>query len=264
MTLKPPKIGLVVFDWAGTMVDFGCRAPVAALRRAFARRGVVLEDATLRADMGRAKADHIAALLRREEALAQWRAARGAQPTAEDARGLVLDLSELMRTEAAAAADLIPGALKTVTALRARGVKIASSTGYTREMMEPVLRRAADQGYVPDHVLCAGETPEGRPSPLMIYRACADLGVWPLDRVVKVDDTDVGVREGRAAGAFTVGLSASGNGIGLSIAEFQALDPRERRRRTDEVAARLRAAGADVVIETVADLPAALEERGLL
>eukprot|EP01035_Chromulina_nebulosa_P000827 gene828-1121_t len=44
---------LVIFDWAGTMVDFGCRAPVEALLTAFGNHGVTLEETTARADMGR-------------------------------------------------------------------------------------------------------------------------------------------------------------------------------------------------------------------
>ena len=169
------------------------------------------------------------------------------------------DLGPLMRDGAAAAAELIPGAAEAVAALRAGGLKIASSTGYTREMMAPVLPKAAAQGYAPDHLVCAGETPTGRPSPLMIYKACAELGVWPLSRVVKVDDAEAGIAEGRAAGCFTVGVSASGNGMGLSRAEFAALEPAERRARLGVAETRLKAAGADLVIETVADLVRALD-----
>jgi phosphonoacetaldehyde hydrolase len=250
---------LVIFDWAGTMVDFGCRAPVAALLEAFARRGVTLDEAAARADMGKAKADHVAALLARPEVGAAWTAATGAAPSGRDAAALMEDLGPLMREAAAEAAELIPGAAETASALRTAGLKIGSSTGYTREMMAPVLARAARQGYAPDHLVCAGETPQGRPSPLMVYLACAELGVWPLSRVIKVDDADAGIAEGRAAGCFTVGVSASGNGVGLSRSQFEALDPAERRTRLAIAGARLAAAGADLVVETVADLIAALD-----
>jgi phosphonoacetaldehyde hydrolase len=250
---------LVIFDWAGTMVDFGCQAPVAALVDAFALRGVTLDEAAARADMGKAKADHVRALLARPEVARAWREARGAPPGEADVLGLMEDLGPLMREAAAQAATLIPGALETVSALRAAGLKIASSTGYTREMMAPVLTRAAEQGYAPDHLLCADETLAGRPSPLMIYKACVDLGVWPLSRVVKVDDAEAGVAEGRAAGCFTVGLAASGNGMGLSRAAFQALAPHAREARLAAAGAGLRAAGADLVIDTVADLVPALQ-----
>jgi len=57
------RFDLVIFDWAGTIVDFGCRAPVHALLEAFARHGVTLSEAQARRDMGKAKADHVQALL---------------------------------------------------------------------------------------------------------------------------------------------------------------------------------------------------------
>ena len=250
---------LVIFDWAGTMVDFGCRAPIAALVEAFARHGVRLDEPVARADMGKAKADHVRALLARPDVGAAWTAANGAAPGEDDVTALMADLGPLMRDAAAEAAELIPGAAAAVAALRAAGVRVASSTGYTREMMAPVLPKAAAQGYAPDHLVCAGETPAGRPSPLMIYKACAELGVWPLSRVVKVDDAEAGIAEGRAAGCFTVGVSASGNSIGLSRTALAALDPAERRARLDVAAKSLKAAGADLVIETVADLVRALD-----
>ena len=257
------RFDLVIFDWAGTMVDFGCRAPVAALIEAFARHGVTLDEATARADMGKAKADHVRALLAQPEVAAAWEASNRRPGGEADVTALMEDLGPLMRAAAADTAELIPGAAQTVAALRAAGLKIASSTGYTREMMAPVLIRAAEQGYAPDHLVCANETPKGRPSPLMIYKACAELGVWPLSRVVKVDDAEAGIAEGRAAGCFTVGVSASGNGVGLSRAALAELHPSDRAARLAIAAASLRGAGADLVVETVADLIPALDKEEL-
>jgi len=252
------RFSLVIFDWAGTMVDFGCVAPIQALVEAFARHGVALDETMARADMGKAKADHVRALLAYPQVAAAWSAANHAAPTESDVVSLMDDLGPLMRDAAAQAAELIPGAAQTVATLRAAGIKVASSTGYTREMMAPVLARAAEQGYAPDHLVCANETPEGRPSPLMIYKACAELGVWPMSRVVKVDDSEAGIAEGVAAGCFTVGVSASGNGVGLSKPALDAMPPDDRASRIAAAAASLKAAGARLVIESVADLIAAL------
>lgn len=250
---------LVIFDWAGTMVDFGSRAPVNALVTAFSQRGVALEEEVARADMGKAKRDHVMAILARPEILERWTTAHGAAPGEADIDAMMLALGPLMTQAAGEAAELIPGAVQTVQALRAKGLKIGSSTGYTREMMAPVLERAAEQGYAPDHLVCAGETPQGRPSPLMIYKACAELGIWPLSRVIKVDDTEAGVEEGVAAGCFTIGVAASGNAVGLSLEGLAALAPAERADRVGAAGARLRAAGAHLVIDSVADLRAAAE-----
>ena len=248
------RFDLVIFDWAGTMVDFGCHAPVSALRAAFAQRAVTISDVQVRRDMGQSKEDHVRALLADHEVAQAWEKAHGRRSDDADVRALMIDLGPLMREQAARAALLIEGARTAVEALRAEGIKVASSTGYTREMMQPVLQAAAAQGYVPDHLVCSGETPHGRPTPLMIYKACAELGVWPLSRVVKVDDTEAGVREGRAAGCFTVGVSASGNQVGLSRDALQALPPADRAARIAAAETSLRAAGADAVIETVEQL----------
>jgi phosphonoacetaldehyde hydrolase len=252
--INPSDFDLIIFDWAGTTVDFGCRAPVLALTEAFARRGVALSDAAARADMGKAKSDHVRALLAREDVAEAWSEAQGAWPQDADVSDIMFDLEPLMRQAAAEAATLIEGAAAASQAARASGLQVASSTGYTRTMMQPVLEQAARQGYAPDHLVCAGETPQGRPAPLMIYKACAELGVWPLSRVIKVDDAEAGVAEGRAAGCFTIGVAGSGNGVGLSAAAFLALEDHERIQRVRRAGEALKAAGADLIITTVADL----------
>jgi phosphonoacetaldehyde hydrolase len=259
MSLKD-HFDLVIFDWAGTMVDFGCEAPVKALIEAFAAEGVAIDEAAARRDMGKAKVDHVRALLAEPAVAAAWRASHGRDSGPADLERLMQRLGPLMREHAARAALLIPGARATFERLRAEGLRVASSTGYTRDMMQPVLERAASQGYHPEHLVCSGETPAGRPSPLMIYKACAELGVWPLSRVVKVDDAEVGIGEGKSAGAFTVGV-ASGNAVGLSLEAFNSLPAAERQRRTAAAAEALRTAGADMVLDSVADLVPALERR---
>jgi phosphonoacetaldehyde hydrolase len=258
MTLKR-RFDLVIFDWAGTMVDFGCQAPVKALIEAFVADGITIDAPTARRDMGKSKVDHVRALLAVSSVADAWLMRFGRPSEAGDVERLMTGLGPLMRRRAEEASELIPGALETFQRLRAAGLRIASSTGYTRDMMEPVLARAAAQGYVPEQVVCSGETPAGRPAPLMIYKACAELGVWPLSRVVKVDDAEAGVAEGKAAGAFTVGVAASGNAVGLSLAAFRALTASERASRLDAARKSLSSAGADLVIDSVADLVPALE-----
>ncbi len=252
---------LVILDWAGTMVDFGCQAPVKALIEAFGQEGVAIDAAAARRDMGKSKSDHVRSMLAYPPVAAAWGARHGRTPDERDVEALMVRLGPLMREQAAAAATLIPGARATFEHLRARAIKVASSTGYTREMMAPVLARAAEQGYFPQHVVCSGETPAGRPAPLMIYKACAELGVWPLSRVVKVDDAEVGIAEGKAAGAFTVGVAASGNFVGLSLDALNALPAAERAERIEAARQQLRAAGADLVIDSVAELIPALERQ---
>jgi phosphonoacetaldehyde hydrolase len=205
--------------------------------------------------MGMAKREHIRGLLAMDRVRSAWIAAHGAAPTEADGDRLHDAVEPLMRIAAAHHSALIPGAADVVRRLRAQGVKIGSSTGYTRTMMADILPLAAAQDYAPDIVVCAGETALGRPSPLMMWKVLTELRAWPVRACVKVDDAPVGVAEGVAAGAWSVGLAGSGNGVGLPLAAYQALPAAEREARVAVAAAALTEAGADFVIETVAELP---------
>lgn len=253
-------IKAVVLDWAGTMVDHGCRAPVIALQRVFEAVAVPISEGEARVDMGRSKRDHIRAILAAPRVRQAWVTAHGADPSETDVSSLHDAVEPLMRAAARDCAQLIPGAADLVVRLRATGVKIASCTGYTRSMMTDILPLAAEQGYAPDVVVCSGETSEGRPSPLMLWKALVELGVWPASACVKIDDAAVGIGEGKAAGAWTVGLAASGNGVGLDYDALIALPAEERTRRVTAAGDALRAAGADYVIDSVADLWPVLED----
>lgn len=252
-------IRAVVLDWAGTTIDHGSRAPVVALLKLFEQAGVPISEAEARADMGRAKRDHIRAILAAPRVSDAWRQAHGGSPGEEDVTSLHDAVAPFMRVAARDCGTLIPGAAALAAALRAAGVPIASCTGYTREMMADILPLAAAQGYAPDVLVCAGETAEGRPSPLMLWKALVELGAWPASACVKIDDATVGIAEGRAAGCWTVGVAASGNGVGLTHEALLALPREERDRRVAAAAATLRAARADYVVESVAGLWPVLE-----
>ena len=252
-------IKAIVFDWAGTTIDFGSRAPVVALLRLFEQARVPITEAEARADMGRAKRDHIRAILAQPRVSAAWVVRHGAAAGEDDVSRLHDAVEPIMRSAAADCAVLVPGAADLVERLRDEGVRIGSCTGYTRAMMTDILPRAAEQGYAPDSVVCSGETTEGRPSPLMAWKVLVELGVWPSAACVKVDDATVGIGEGREAGMWTVGVAASGNGVGLNADALAALPDDERAGRIAAAADALRAAGADYVVDSVADLWPVLE-----
>ncbi len=254
------RIEAIVFDWAGTMVDFGCRAPVRALQSVLAAHHIDASEAEVRADMGKAKHAHLAALLDIPRLASQWRAATGRDVAPGDIDMLHDEVGPLMIAAAAECAELIPGALYTLAWARGRAIKIGSNTGYTREMMNAIVPAAAAQGYVPDMIVCSGETAEGRPAPLMLWKIMAELGVWPASACVKVDDAPVGIAEARNAGTWAVGVAASGNGVGLDAAGLAALPPAIREARVGEARAALLAAGAHLVIDSVADLPGAITQ----
>lgn len=243
-----------IFDWAGTVIDHGSLAPMGVFVKAFARFGVDITIPEARGPMGMAKRDHIRTLMHQPRIAAAWTAAQKTAPD-EAAIDRVYEVFVPMNEEVVADyATMIEGAVDTVTALRARGLKIGSTTGYTRSIMARVLPLAAAQGYAPDNLVCAGDLPTGRPTPAMMYRSFLDLGIGPARGVVKVDDTPVGIAEGLNAGTWTVGVALTGNAFGLTPAETAALAPADFAARRAAAVAELARAGAHYVIDTVADL----------
>ena len=250
----------VILDWAGTVVDHGSRAPMGAFVRAFGEFGVGMTIADARGPMGMAKRDHISTLMKLPHVAAAWRDSQGEMP-GETAIDRVLAVFEPMNIAAIRDhADIIPGALEALAWARARGMKIGSTTGYTRPIMAELLPLAAAAGYAPEIVVCAGDLPEGRPGPLMMWHAMAQMGVWPAHTVVKVDDTPPGIGEGVNAGTWTIGLALTGNIAGLSAEELAATPEATRAEIRARASAEMLAAGADLTIDSIADLPAALTD----
>jgi phosphonoacetaldehyde hydrolase len=254
------EIVAVIFDWAGTLVDYGSRAPMGAFVETFGEFGVEITIEEARGPMGMAKRPHIAALCALPRVRAAWATRNGGAPTEADIDALYDVFVPKNVAVAAAYADAIPGVADTLAALRRQGIKIGSSTGYTREIMEKILPRAAEQGISPDSLVCTGDTPEGRPSPLMFWRGLIELSAWPAWRAVKVDDTTVGVAEGVNAGAWSIGVAVSGNVFGASLEEARAMAPAEFSRRRDAAYQALREAGAHYVVDSAAELIPALAQ----
>lgn len=257
---RAERLAAVVFDWAGTVVDFGSHAPMGAFVELFATQGVAITIAEARVPMGLPKWDHIQALGRLPRVAQAWQEAHGRAMTDADVDRLYALFTPMNRAAIPRHAALIAGVPELMAALRRRGLKIGSTTGYNREIMDVLVPLAAAQGFAPDNLVCAGDVPENRPSPLGMYRCFLDLGVWPAHRVVKVDDTVPGLLEGRHAGCWTVAVLASGNEMGLTEPAWQALSDAQRASARAAAAGGLAAGHADFAIDTVADLPAVLDE----
>lgn len=249
----------VIFDWAGTVIDFGSFAPMGAFVETFAKFDVEVTIADARKPMGLPKRDHIAAMLSELHIAERWKVAHGGMP-GEAEIDRVYEVFVPRNVEVVTDyCTLIPGVTDVVEYLRKKNIKIGSTTGYTRSIMERVLPLAKAQGFSPENLICADDLALGRPTPIGMYKCFVDLMVYPASAVIKVDDTEPGIAEGVAAGCLTVGVALSGNEAGLTVEEFHALSSTDKAAIRKRAGARLEAAGADHIIDTVADLPALID-----
>ncbi|MFH1155934.1 MAG: 2-aminoethylphosphonate--pyruvate transaminase [Pseudomonadota bacterium] len=238
------QVQAVVLDWAGTAVDFGSVGPLAVFVDVFKAHGVAVTIAEARQFMGLMKKDHIRAMCRLESVTVKWKAAHGREPDENDVEIMYSEMEKQMLAVIARHAEPIPGLLDTVTALRGMGIKIGSSTGYTGSMMAILTQEAAQKGYAPDAMVCSTDVPAGRPFPYMCYENAVKLGVYPMEAMVKIGDTISDIQEGLNAGMWTIGLTLSGNELGLTRKEVEALDPGDLKARLETIEQRYRLAGA--------------------
>ncbi len=256
-------IRLIVCDLAGTTVDFGSRAPAGAFVELFRHAGVECSEAEARVPMGMHKRDHIREMLKQPALAERWRIRMGRSWTEEDVEHLYQRFLPLQTASLLAFNQVISCASEAVVQWRAEGRKVMATTGYNREMTRLVVEDAARQGLVFDGYCCAEDVAAGRPAPWMIYRCMEASGIYPPSAVLAVGDTIADIESGRNAGVWTVGVTRTGNMLGVSEEEAEGMDAEERRRRLELAALKMKEAGAHIVCESLGDLPELLREMEL-
>jgi phosphonoacetaldehyde hydrolase len=249
----PQRIRAVMLDWAGTTVDHGSIAPVIALQTLFARHRIQLAAEDARRDMGLLKRDHIRGILTLPNIREEWRNVTGQPPTEAEVDSLFHEFGPLQMQIIVKHSTLIPGVVEVVGRWQERGLLIGTTTGYTREMLAPVLQHAADGGYRPDASVCPDEVGAGRPAPWMLMRNAQLLGVYPPASCVKIGDTVSDIEEGKNAGMWTIGLTRTGNLIGLDAVSWEQLSEYEKQVRLKNAEEIMRGAGADFVVEDLTE-----------
>lgn len=254
------KFDCVIFDWAGTTVDYGCFAPVQAFLEVFRHYGIEPTMEEVREPMGMLKIDHIRTMLQMPRIRDCWIRKYGEAPAEEDVRALFGIFEEKLLSILHLYADPKPDTVAAVKRLRAAGYAIGSTTGYTDRMMAIVAPIAQEKGYAPDCWFSPDSTGQkGRPWPFMIYRNMETLEIQDVRRVIKVGDTVSDIREGKNAGAFSAGIVVGSSELGLSMEEYEALDDASRDALCARVERKFLDAGADRVFRTLSELADALE-----
>ncbi|MGC9314734.1 MAG: phosphonoacetaldehyde hydrolase, partial [bacterium] len=252
--MKTGRVKTVIFDWAGTTVDYGCFAPLKVFLEIFRRRGIEVTIAEARGPMGRMKRDHIRAICETPRIRDLWISKYGAEPSEADIDSLYSDFEPALLDILPDYCEPIPEVLETVEEIRAKGISIGSTTGYTSKMMDIVIPGAKARGYFPDFVVDSSMVPAGRPYPYMIWRNCIELQSPNLAEVVKVGDTIADIKEGRNAGVWSVGVLRGSSLVGLSRDETANMPDFELESLLASAERRYLSAGAHYVANSIEDV----------
>lgn len=254
------EIKLVVFDWAGTTIDYGCVAPLAVFEKIFENKNIQLTREEILKPMGMGKRDHIETLLSTQEATRQWRKQYQRDWTQEDVDKMFAQFNKELLSVLENFCTPIDGVLETIASLREKGVFIGSTTGYTREMMDIVEKCAKEQGYAPDYTVTSEMTGYGRPYPYMLFENMRHFEVYPPCCVVKVGDTASDMKEGKNAGAWSIGIVEGSSAANMTPELAITLSEEEKELHFTKAEDILRNAGADYVVRTIRELPKVIKE----
>lgn len=258
---RGPVKGLVL-DWSGTTADAYVIAPAVVFVEVFKRQGVEISMTEARIPMGLRKDLHIKALTEIPAIRERWRKVHGREPDQADVDRMFADFVPAQIECLPTYAGLLPGIAEVTQRLQQRGLKIGVSTGFTRAMVDVLLAAAIKQGFRPDATVAGDEVAQGaRPRPFMVYRNLDLLDLWPIECVIKVDDTVGGVGEGLNAGCWAVGVARYSNYMDINTLEEEAtLSEAEINRRLEKTRRILRDAGAHYVIDSLVDIEPVIDD----
>ena len=208
------RFDAIIFDWAGTTVDYGSFAPVQAFIKAFEEFGITptIEEVHEHSET---------AIL---EILPDFAAPKPYVPeTIEKLRSLGLQIGS-------------------TTGYTEQMMKIvapkAAEQGY-----------APDFWFSPDDVGGIG-----RPYPYMIFRNMESMHLMDVRRVLKVGDTVADIKEGKNAGMPTAGILEGSSVLALTEQQYQSLTSKARTHCLHETEQIFKTAGADYILKDIRDI----------
>ena len=248
------KVKAVIFDWAGTTVDFGCFAPLVAVEEIFKSYDIIPTMKEIRKFMGLSKIEHITKMLKLRRIKRLWKEKYKKKPTKEDIQTLYNKFEESLLKILPDYAEPIARVVNVVNKLKSKNIKIGTTTGYTSEMMDIIAPIARKKGYEPDSIVTSTDVPKGRPSPLMCYQNLINMNVHPVEAVVKVGDTLADIKEGLNAGMWSVGVVLGSSVLGLSIDELKNLNDRKLKKKMRKAKRKFKREGAHYVMVSMDEI----------
>ena len=192
-------VDLVIFDMAGTTIEDRGQVP-AAFASTLAANGLAITADEIMRVRGASKRQAIRNLL---------------PPATADQADRIYQ--EFRRALAASymndGVKCIDGADTMIQSLRQRGIKVALTTGFDRDIAALILTSVGWTRDSIDAIVCGDDVDNGRPAPDMILIAMKITGVVDPSRVANVGDTTLDLESAARAGVrWNVGVLSGAHG----------------------------------------------------
>lgn len=256
---KLPKLKVenIILDFSGTCVDSFTLAPAIAFVEVFKKYNInICIKEAVKKPMGLYKFDHIKYILNMEDVKRQWFKEYNRETTDNDLNNIYKDFIKLQIEVLPNYCKPLPKVVETMNILRKNNIKFGGCSGFSREMINTILKNTSDKGLFFESTFLADDINDekkiflgGRPYPFMIYQNLFNLENKNISQCIKVDDSAVGIEEGLAANCWTVGISNYSNYINVnSVEEFSQMSELEKKERKEYSKKKLIESGCHYVI----------------
>ena len=248
-----------IFDLGGTIVDRYSLTSLLSLKKLFINRGITLNNNLLLKGVGMNNQEHILNILNDKTILNKWLKRYNDYPDEYDVKVLLNELKREQCSYSENIIDILPETRECIDYLGFNYIKTGCTAGFDKENMNVIQNKLERNDiYLDSYVSSEGN----KPNKFMIQENMKRLGISNPKEVIKIDDSTVGIEEGKNAGCITVAVarwSIHMNIMRISDAyEFDETYPdiQDKLKHSRNV---LRESGADYVIDTLDELPRVIE-----
>jgi len=249
------NIRLAVFDLGGTIVDKYSLSPFISLRHAFKMKGLNVPNRLIFKGMGIEKRDHIQAILKDKDISKKWIQKYGESPNNNSTMSVFDEFIKYQLDDGIKNIEILPETKSCIKWLGNNNISTGVTTGFNRPIMNAIKEKLLDEEiYIDKYVssTCLGKP--GRPNPYMVNEIINSLSIDNPRRVLKIDDTCVGIQEGKNAGCITIGVAKWS--INMKMTDYNdELSKEEYIERLKNSREELWSAKPDYVIDSLNELP---------
>jgi len=251
------SIRLAVFDLGGTIVDRYSLSPFISLKQAFKNKRINVNNNLIYKDMGMNKHGHIQEILNDKYTRRIWFKLYGEYPNSSSVMSVYDEFIKYQIDEGIKNIDVLPETKSCIKWLGNNNISTGVTSGFSRPIVSAIKEKLIDEDiHIHKYVssTCLGKP--GRPNPHMINSIINSLSIADPKRVIKVDDTVVGIHEGQAAGAITVGVAKWSTMMKMTeYNQDENMSKEEYVERLKNSREALRLASPDYVIDSLDELP---------
>jgi phosphonoacetaldehyde hydrolase len=249
-------IKLCVFDLGGTIVDKYSLSPFLSLKNAFKNKGINIHNSLLFKDMGKSKLDHINLILNDKYVSRSWFQKYGKYPNHSDPHILFEDFNQIQLNNGLKQIRILPETKQCFDLLGENNILTGVTTGFNHEITMKIKEKIIDKDiYIHKYVSSTCMETPSRPFPHMIHHIMNELHIDNPNSVIKIDDTEIGIKEGINAGCTTVGVAKWSINMKMkAYEEAYILTQKEYDERLKYSRFALVQAGADHVIDSLDEL----------